>query len=203
MVKSQNIRILDILSNATGELAEGEIFELVKTGDLQTAYNEYFDIIKKKTAVLFAAACEIGAVLSNRNENEVTLLKEYGSNIGMAFQLIDDALDYISTDKKFGKKIGIDIEEGKVTLPLIISLQNTDSKEHFDKIKEIFYQDASNEKDTNFLKKFVIENKGIDKTFEIATEFIETAKLNISNFEDTPVKNAFIELADFVVKRRF
>ena len=203
MVKCNNIKILDILSNATGELAEGEIFELVKTGDLDTAYEEYFEIISKKTAVLFSAACEIGGVLAQRNRKEIEEIKNYGKNIGIAFQLVDDALDYISTDEEFGKKIGIDIEEGKVTLPLITAIKNCSSKKAYSEVKEIFYKDNIEKSDIDFLKNFVLNNKGIDNTFNVAQNYIENAKKNIVSFNDNPAKQALLKLADFISKRRF
>ncbi len=203
IVGSKNIRVLNILSNATGNLAEGEIFELVKTGDLQTSINDYFEIIKNKTGVLFSAACEIAAVLADAPHNLLNSIKSYGDKIGVAFQLIDDALDYASTDVELGKKIGIDIQEGKVTLPLIAALTNANSDSLYSNVKEIFYKDSIAEDDINFLKNFVLENRGVEDTIKQAHNFISQAKEELSIFHDSPAKTSLLLLADFILKRRF
>ena len=203
MVECKNLDILAILSNATGDLAQGEIFELVKTGDINTSENDYFKIIENKTAVLFSAACEIGAILGNQDINARKKLHNFGKNIGIAFQLIDDALDYISTDSELGKKIGTDLEEGKVTYPLITALKNSSNKDEFEKAKEIFFKDAHSKEEIDFLKNFVIKNKGIENTIQNAENFINLAKENLNYFEDSQTKSNLLSLADFIVKRRF
>ncbi len=203
MVNCNNLAVLDILSNATGDLAQGEIFELVKTGDINTTVNDYFKIIEKKTAVLFSAACEIGAILGGQNSEVRKEMNEFGKNLGIAFQLIDDALDYISTDSELGKKIGTDLEEGKVTYPLIVALKNSTNSEEYNKAKEIFFKDDHTKDEIEFLKKFVIENNGIEYTIKSANEHISKAKKNLDIFPDNIVKDTLIKLADFIVERRF
>jgi octaprenyl-diphosphate synthase len=202
MVKCNNLAILEIMSNATKELAEGEIFELIKTGDLQTAINDYFKIIDKKTAILFAAACEVSAVMAGIDTKHQKLLKEFGSNIGISFQLVDDALDYMSTDEELGKKIGIDIEEGKVTYPLIFALEKA-TEEEFEKIKELFYKESPSKEDVFFIKDFVIKKGGTDAAVKAAKVNVEKAKQALSSFEENEAKEALIKLSDFIVSRRF
>ncbi len=199
MVKSNNLKILDLLSNVTGLLAQGEIFELVKTGDLNTRKEEYFEIIEEKTGVLISAAAQIGPIMANADEEEIEIFKNYGKNIGIAFQLVDDALDYISTDKELGKKIGIDIREGKVTLPLIAALEN----EKNELITEIFYKDELTDNDIDIIRKFVIENNGIEVTFKYAENFIDKAKQVISQLKPTKEIDILKNLASFITKRRY
>ncbi len=203
MVGCNNLDILGLLSNATGDLAQGEIFELVKTGDINTSINDYFKIIEKKTAVLFSAACEIGAILANQSINTRKALNNFGKNIGIAFQLVDDALDYISTDNVLGKKIGTDLEEGKVTYPLITALKNSSCKEEYERAKDIFFKDDHTKEEIDYLKSFVIKNKGIESTIESANEYINKAKENLTDFKNSEVKDSLLKLADFIVKRRF
>jgi len=199
MVKSNNLKILDLLSNVTGLLAQGEIFELVKTGDLNTTIEEYFEIIEEKTGVLISAAAQIGPIMAGASEVEIKIFKNYGENIGIAFQLVDDALDYISTDKVLGKKIGIDIREGKVTLPLICALEKNDNQE----IRDIFYKDELTEDDIEKIRKFVIENNGIEITFDYANKYVKKAVDELEKLN----KNQFVEilenLAHFITARRY
>jgi len=203
MVECNNLEILKIMSESTGKLAEGEIFELVKTGDLQTSESEYFKIIEKKTAVLFAAAAKIGGILANRNRDEINALENYGLNIGIAFQLVDDALDYSSTNEELGKKIGIDIQEGKVTLPLIKAIEENKNSSVLEEIKEIFYKDTLSDADIEKIKSFVIKNKGVEKTIEIANKYINMAINNLSIFPESKYNEALKNLAQFISKRRF
>ncbi len=199
MVKSNNIKILDLLSNVTGLLAQGEIFELVKTGDLNTTIDEYFEIIEEKTGVLISAAAQIGPIMANANEEEIIAFKNYGKNIGIAFQLVDDALDYISTDKELGKKIGIDIREGKVTLPLISALKNNNDEN----IREIFYKDDLTDDEIEIIRDFVIKNNGIKVTFKYAEEYVNKAKKEIKNINKSKEIEIMYNLADFIINRRF
>ena len=199
MVKSNNLKILDLLSNVTGLLAQGEIFELVKTGDLNTTKEEYFEIIEEKTGVLISAAAQIGPIMAGASNKEIEIFKNYGRQIGIAFQLIDDALDYISSDDILGKKIGIDIREGKVTLPLIAALE----KNNNEKIKEIFYKEELNNEDINTIRKFVIKNNGIDITINHAKKYVENAINEIEKLEKNNVVKILTKLARFITDRRY
>ncbi len=200
MVKSKNLEILNLLSNVTGLLAQGEIFELVKTGDIDITEKDYFEIIEEKTGVLISAAAQIGPILANASHQEINKFKEYGLNIGIAFQLVDDALDYISTDEEFGKKIGIDIREGKVTLPLIIALKKSNNK---DRIKELFFKEELSINEINEIKEIVIKNNGIEETFKTAKEYVNKAKISLNSIKNTKAKEILLNLADFIVDRRY
>lgn len=200
MVKSNNLKILELMSESTGLLAQGEIFELVKTGDLDITVNEYFEIIEEKTAILMAASTQIGPILANAPEEEIAKFRNYGKNIGIAFQLVDDALDYASTDNELGKKIGNDIKEGKVTLPLIIAMKNSSEKE---RLRELFYKDELTKKDIDEIRDIVIKSNGIVETINEAKKYVNLAKNNLRDIRDSNYKDLFLKIADFIVTRRY
>ena len=119
MVEDGSLRVLEILSGAAATIAEGEVLQLVTQHDLSTTEERYLDVVRGKTAALFAAACEIGAVVAQRPAAEARGLAEFGMNLGIAFQLVDDALDYAADQATLGKTVGDDFREGKITLPVL------------------------------------------------------------------------------------
>jgi octaprenyl-diphosphate synthase len=123
MVEVGSLPCLDVLSTAATVIAEGEVMQLAAAKNMQTSEDEYLDVIRAKTAALFAAACEVGPILASRPKAEVAACRSYGSNLGIAFQLIDDALDYGGTSAKLGKNVGDDFREGKITLPVVLSFR--------------------------------------------------------------------------------
>ena len=129
MVEDGSAEILKLLSSTSSTIAQGEVLQLEKKGEIDVLEETYFNIINMKTAALFAAAARVGACIGNKNKKEKDALESYGKNIGMAFQIADDALDYYSKDIFFGKKIGKDFYEGKTTLPLIIIFQRANNEE--------------------------------------------------------------------------
>ncbi len=201
MVENGNLKILKAISTATTLMAEGELEELVKTNDLSITEEKYLSIIFKKTASLISAATQIGAILGNVPIEKELALYEFGKNVGMAFQLIDDKLDYTSNEEEFGKKIGIDLQEGKITLPLIIAYNrcNEDEKEFIQNIIE----SESIRKD-DFLKVVEIIERydGIYQTWLKAKQYIEDAKRHLQLFPNSREKEALMILADYVLERR-
>src|SRR4030066_304903 len=129
LVQSGNWKILQTMSKATTVMAEGELEELIRTNDLSLTEEDYLSIITRKTASLISAATQIGAILGDVSEDKERALSEFGMNAGIAFQLIDDHLDYTSNEEEFGKKIGIDLHDGKITLPLISALHHCNQEE--------------------------------------------------------------------------
>ena len=121
MVADGSLKVLDILSRAAATIAEGEVLQLVTQNDLSTTEERYLDVIRGKTAALFAAACQVGAVVAGRPPAQEAALAEYGINLGIAFQLVDDALDYAADQAKLGKTVGDDFREGKITLPVLVA----------------------------------------------------------------------------------
>lgn len=200
MAEDGNHEILKTISKATTALSEGEILELLKTSDIDTREEEYFEIIGNKTAVLFSAACEIGAILSNIDKEERLSLKNFGYNLGIAFQLTDDMLDYISCDNILGKHVGTDLKEGKVTLPLIHTLKLTNEKEKTS-IKKVLDKNKVTIKDFERVRNIILKYGGIDYTSTVAKQYINTAKNFLNIFQTSPYKNALLSLADYMLKR--
>jgi octaprenyl-diphosphate synthase len=199
MVESRNWKILHTISRATTIMAEGELEELIRTNDLSLTEEGYLSIITRKTASLISAATQIGAVLGNVSEEKEGALSEFGMNVGIAFQLIDDNLDY--TSKKSGKKIGIDLQEGKITLPLIFTLK------HCDEGEKAFIQETVNShpitKKAFFRVVEIIErHQGIQYTWEKAKQYVEGAKDYLRLFPDSKEKEVLYALADYVVDRK-
>jgi octaprenyl-diphosphate synthase len=199
MVESRNWKILHTISKATTIMAEGELEELIRTNDLSLTEEGYLSIITRKTASLISAATQIGAVLGNVSEEKERALSEFGMNVGIAFQLIDDNLDY--TSKKSGKKIGIDLQEGKITLPLIFTLK------HCDEGEKAFIQETVNShpitKKAFFRVVEIIErHQGIQYTWEKAKQYVEGAKDYLRLFPDSKEREVLYALADYVVERK-
>ena len=201
--KINNLKIISAYANATTLMAEGEVKELVKTADINTAEDEYLDIIIKKTAVLFACASQAGAIISGRDaepEYEQNLY-DYGLNIGIAFQLMDDTLDYTSKNEAFGKYIGNDLKEGKITLPVIHTLERCDAQEKED-FKEIIFKKKITKNDLKNVLELINKYNSIEYTIEKANESIEKAKYSLKQFDDSIVKESLMALADYVVERK-
>jgi len=200
MAEDGNHEILKTISKATTALSEGEILELLKTSDINTREEEYFEIVGNKTAVLFSAACEIGAILGNMDKEKRLSLRNFGYNLGIAFQLTDDMLDYISCDNILGKHVGTDLKEGKVTLPLIHTLKLTNEKEKTS-IKKVLDKNKVTIKDFERVRNIILKYGGIDYTSTIAKQYIDTAKNFLNIFQTSPYKNALLSLADYMLKR--
>ena len=201
LVDSGNWRIFRTISDATTRMAEGELEELIKTNDLSLTEEDYLGIISSKTASLISATAQIGAILGNVSEERERALSQFGTDVGIAFQLTDDNLDYISKEEEFGKEIGIDFQDGKVTLPLIHALRQCRSEET-SFIKETFVS-ASFTKEA-FLKVVEIIERyhGVHYTWERAKQYIERAKSHLGPFTHSKEKEALCALADYVMGRR-
>ncbi len=198
LVGSGSMELLELLSKTTTELAEGEIQELVKTGDIKLTEEEYLDIIKNKTAVLMAAACKGGAVLAGADEGGKESLYRFGLNFGMSFQIMDDYLDYAGETEELGKEVGKDLEEGKVTLPLIHLLSKIQGDER-KRVVDAFFQ---GKEAFPFIKDKMIEHGSLRYTFEKAKRYAELARLSLGSFPNNPYKEALLELLDINLKRR-
>ncbi len=201
MVENGNRRILQTISKATTLMAEGELEELIKTNDLTLTEENYLSVITRKTAALFSAATRIGAILGGVTEEKESALSDFGMDLGIAFQLIDDTLDYTSREEEFGKMIGIDLEDGKITLPLIFTLKQCDQEEAAF-IEETVESDPVAE--TSFLQVVRIIEKyhGLNYTFEKAKKYIGMAKGHLLCFPHSMEKEALLLLADYVLERR-
>lgn len=200
MSKDGNSRIIEAVSRATTILSEGEILELLKTSDPDTTEDEYFEIVYKKTAILFSAACEIGAILARADTRKKQLLKEYGKNLGVAFQLVDDLLDYTSYDNKLGKQIGTDLKEGKVTLPLIHTLRSADAAEK-ELIKEKLAERSMSPSDFEKIKGIMEKYGSFEYTYNTTRQYIDEAKRCLDAFGSSRYKDALLSLTDMMLTR--
>lgn len=200
MSRDGNTEILKTISQVTTALSEGEILEIVKTADVETSEKDYYEIIGNKTAVLFGAACEIGAILGNRAPIERKSLRNFGYNLGIAFQLMDDVLDYTSINDVLGKRVGTDLKEGKVTLPLIHVLKNSREKDKA-YIESVFAKQRITQGDFNRVRKIIEKNGGIAYTMDATRKHLDKAKKYLDVFPASQYKTALLELADYMLNR--
>ncbi len=202
MVEDGNIEILKLLSSTSSEIAQGEVLQLQHKGEIDMLEETYLKIISSKTAALFSAATRVGAILGNKESKFKDALEFYGKNLGLTFQIADDALDYNSDLKIFGKKIGNDFFEGKVTLPIILLYQNS-SKEIKEKLKNLFIKIERTNEDLNFVLDLIKKHNIINKCYKKADHFINLASNSLSIFDDSVEKNILKNLTSFSLKRNF
>jgi octaprenyl-diphosphate synthase len=202
MVQSDSMRVLDILANASAVIAEGEVAQLTTANDTETDEDGYLNVIRAKTAALFAAACRIGAVISERPESEETALDQYGFNLGIAFQLVDDYLDYGLPDIQLGKAVGDDFREGKITLPVILSFRrgNMDQKSFWRRTLENLDQ---HEGDLDHARRLLVDHDALSDTQVRARGYAETARAALDIFPQGPHRTALEEVVDFCVERSY
>jgi octaprenyl-diphosphate synthase len=200
MVADGDLRVLQVISDATTVIAEGEVLELVCTSDISMTEERYVEVIKCKTAVLLAAACEAGAILGGVTPDKQAALRDFGMALGIAFQLMDDTLDYVASEEQFGKFIGQDLVEGKVTLPLIHTLKQCTPTER-EVIGTIITQETLENGDIQAVFGLVNRYGGIDCSVAAAQRYIDQAKSYLVAFADSPDKQALLQLADYVVIR--
>ncbi|MFH2011813.1 MAG: polyprenyl synthetase family protein [Pseudomonadota bacterium] len=196
-----DLKIFKVLSDATTRLAEGEIMELEKSGDPSTTEEDYISIVTEKTAVLISAACQVGAILGDAPKEQEKALKGFGLNLGISFQLVDDILDYISTEEEFGKTIGKDLYEGRTTLPLIHTLNVCDHSDR-EKIINIIRSNNYRNRDLSTIIDLIKRYKGVDYTFKLAESYAETAKEYLKEFNFSIEKQALLATADYAIKRK-
>jgi octaprenyl-diphosphate synthase len=200
MVADGDLNILRVLSAATTIIAEGEVLQLISTSDLDLTEERYIEVVKCKTAILLSAACQAGAILGGATPDREEALREFGMSLGIAFQLMDDTLDYVASEQQFGKSIGHDLEEGKITLPLIHTLSRCTPAER-DRIGEVVDKEVMEKDDFQAVFDLVHRYGGIEAAVARAREYISSAKACLAAFEETPEKSALISLSDYVVTR--
>jgi len=200
MVRDGDLRILQVLADATTMIAEGEVLQLLCTSDLEMTLERYVNVVKCKTAILLSAACQAGAILGKASPEQEEALARFGMDLGIAFQVMDDTLDYVATEEQFGKSIGHDLEEGKITLPLIRVLTQCTAEER-ELIGSVVTSDELADADFTAVLALVNHYGGIEFSTATARESISQAKSALAVFPDSPAKSALIELADYVVTR--
>jgi octaprenyl-diphosphate synthase len=202
MVNDGSTEILKLLSSTSSTIAQGEVLQLEHKGEIDVLEETYFNIINMKTAALFSAATKVGACIGNKSKKEKDALESYGKNIGLAFQIADDALDYLSTKKVFGKEIGKDFYEGKTTLPLIIIFQRANSEER-NFLIEIFKKEKRNEDDFSETLALINKYKAVQASLKRAEHFINVSYDALGIFKDSKSKKILQNLTDFSLNRSF
>lgn len=199
---ANSLPFLRKIADAAIKMTEGQILELTHTNDWNTGKEEYMEIITAKTAVLMSAACTCGAVFSQAGKEVEKSLEGFGLNVGIAFQLMDDLLDYTSSENVFGKPVGKDLREDKITLPLIYTLLKLEESER-KKVAELFKSHRATEKDYRNLTGLVRSNGVLDQIRDEAQAYVNEAVNCLKSFPDSPVKRNLLELNQYILDREY
>jgi octaprenyl-diphosphate synthase len=200
IVKLQNLSVMNIFADATNIIAEGEILQLINCNDPDTTEESYYEVIQRKTGKLFEVGSQMGPAISNCPPEALINMQKYGVNLGIAYQLIDDALDYNASPEQTGKNIGTDLAEGKPTLPLIYALRHgtpTEAK----LIRKAIEKGSCNQLDS--ILGIIESTKAIEYTANAAKKHAREANLALQHVPESPYRQALHDLADFVVARKF
>ncbi|XDA99316.1 polyprenyl synthetase family protein [Sulfitobacter sp. LCG007] len=200
MVETGNLRVLDILSNAAATIAEGEVLQLTAAQDLGTDESVYLRIVRGKTAALFAAATEVGGVISGAPEEHVSALNAYGDALGIAFQIVDDLLDFQGDAKATGKNVGDDFRERKLTMPLIKAVARADAEERAFWVRTI---EKGRQEDADLATAMALleRHRALEDTAVEARLWADRARTALSVLPDHPLRDMLLDLADYVVER--
>lgn len=194
-------KIISIIADITENMSQGEIHQLERKGQLDLTEAEYMEIIRCKTAVLFQGACRISALLANASEEKEAELADYGYHLGIAFQMVDDLLDYSDSTPTIGKSVGADLREGKLTLPVIVALQQAGAAER-EKMEQIIQDDHFSVEAFEALQGLLRKNGGIEYTEKLATAHITKAKNALRIFNASPTRDILTDIADYAVSRK-
>jgi octaprenyl-diphosphate synthase len=200
MVEVGSLRALEILSSAAAVIAEGEVMQLAAAKNTATTEDEYLAVIRAKTAELFAAACEVGPVLAGRPKEDAAACRSFGMNLGVAFQLVDDALDYGGKSAKLGKNVGDDFREGKITLPVVLSFRRGSDGERAFWRRTLEQGDAA-EKDLEIALGLMAKHRALEDTIKRARHYGAIAKDALALFPDSIMKAALGETVEFCIAR--
>ncbi|MBI4640734.1 MAG: polyprenyl synthetase family protein [Candidatus Tectomicrobia bacterium] len=200
VVEDRNWPILREISHATVEMVKGQVLETLKLRDLAILEEEYFQIITKKSAYLIATCCYIGAVLGGASPEETSALREFGLNFGIAFQLVDDVLDFVAREDKLGKPVGSDLKEGKLTLPIIATLKRARLSE-IDVIRAFVNGTRNSPEDFQQIVGIINLYRMLDYTMAEARRYIEKAKEPLEIFNGSDLRHLLIDLSDYILER--
>jgi octaprenyl-diphosphate synthase len=195
-----SLDVIRLLCDVTLRMIEGELYQLTKAGDVDITEDEHFEIIRRKTAYLFSGCAQIGGKLGNVSAEQEEALRQYGFNLGIAFQLVDDLLDFTADEEILGKPIGGDLREGKVTLPIIYLLQRADGSAS-DLVRRIVNDRTVTPEEWREVKQLLVEHRATDAAYRRAVEFAAAAKACLSVFPPTPERDALHALPDYVLAR--
>jgi heptaprenyl diphosphate synthase len=196
----EDFRVDRLFSETVARICEGTIIELLTAHQLDLSIDSYLERISRKTACLMAACCKGGAICGNGTEAQVALMEQYGLNLGMAFQIIDDVLDYAGTEASIGKPAGNDLRQGLVTLPLIYALQH-ESNGHVEKIRGLLQQGEPDAAEVQEIVHWVRSGPAMDDALDLARHYGARARAVLSEFASSPERNVLEELVDFVLAR--
>ncbi|MCC2111026.1 MAG: polyprenyl synthetase family protein, partial [Hyphomicrobiales bacterium] len=200
MVEVGSLGALEILSNAAAVIAEGEVMQLAATKNTATTEDEYLAVIRAKTAALFAAAAEVGPTLAGRSKDECAAFRSYGANLGVVFQLVDDALDYGGSKADLGKNVGDDFREGKITLPVVLSYRRgTDEDRAF--WQRALQSEEFSEADLSHAMGLIKRHRAIEDTIERARHYGAIARDALAPFPESAHKRALLDVVDFCIHR--
>lgn len=202
MVDDGSLKVLKILSHASSVIAEGEVLQLITSNDTETTEEDYLAVIEGKTAELFAAACEVGAVVAGRPEKEEKALRSYGRNLGVAFQLVDDALDFSAKQAVLGKSVGDDFREGKITLPIILAFARGNDKERTF-WRKVLEENVQTDKDLKEAMAYLTKHNALEDTIQRARHYGDIAKDALGIFPESEAREALLNIVDFSIKRAY
>jgi octaprenyl-diphosphate synthase len=200
MIEDGSLSVLQILSHAAATIAEGEVLQLATQHDLSTTEDRYLDVVRGKTAALFAAACEVGAVVAGRPAEEERALAAYGMDLGIAFQLVDDALDYAADETVLGKTVGDDFREGKITLPILIAYAAGDAEEKAFWSRTMEGEDQT-DADLPQAMALLLKHDAIRQTLDRAAGFVGRAQNALAIFPPSAMRQSLIDVAGFTLDR--
>ncbi len=200
MTEDGSLEVMAILSKASATIAEGEVLQMATQNDLSTSMERYLEVIHGKTAALFAAACRVGAVVAGRPERDALALDSYGTNLGMAFQLVDDALDYAADQRLLGKTVGDDFREGKITLP-VLAAYGAGNEQDRQFWRRVIEDSAQEPDDLEHALGLIAATDAIGATLRRAADYAERARDALSPFPDSRIRQLLGEVAAYTVSR--
>lgn len=200
LVADGDLAVMRAFADATVKMIEGEVREVQMAGNLDLTYNEYLNIIMLKTAALISVACRTGALIAGRPAEEVAALTEFGLNLGIGFQLVDDALDFVAEEYRLGKPVGNDFKEGKTTFP-ILHVMRTGSEADQSRIRELAAQETIGESDMAEVKAIVERYGAVTATMELVRTYLKKAKASLGSFPDSAAKRSLVLMVDFIGDR--
>ena len=198
-LKERSLEILDILTRLTRKMTEGELIQLTMIGNTAITRDEYFDILRRKTAYLFSACAEIGAIIGGAGHDQQVALRDYGMNLGIAFQLADDLLDFTADERSLGKAAGADLLEGKITLPLILLQESRPDVRG--ELEQIMFDGVYDDVSRRSISAKLLEHGTFDSIREIALSFAVAARKNLDILSETEYRFALDEIPNFVIDR--
>jgi len=200
LVADGDLAVMQAFADATVRMTEGEVREVQMAGNLDITYDEYLEIIISKTAALISAACRAGALIAGAEAPVVAALTEFGLNLGIGFQLVDDALDFVAKEDRLGKPVGNDFKEGKVTFP-VFQILRAGSAADRDRIRELATKETMGESELAEVKEMVERHGAVGATMEQVRIYLEKAKESLAIFPDSPAKRSLVLMVDFVRDR--